>query len=110
MLGDAGRQRLRAQPVGRSMLGAIDELAEEEREVFGPVRIQGMTQAEAARVLGGSIIRVAPKRRAYTRHRGGAASTGARAQGRLDPTSSRREGTLMRPGQSLARPGSRRAK
>jgi RNA polymerase sigma-70 factor (ECF subfamily) len=33
------------------MLGAIDELAEEEREVFGLVRIQGMTQAEAARVL-----------------------------------------------------------
>ena len=34
------------------MLAAIDELAEEERGVFGLVRIQGMTQAEAARVLG----------------------------------------------------------
>jgi RNA polymerase sigma-70 factor (ECF subfamily) len=34
------------------MLGAIDELAEDEREVSGLVRIQGMTQAEAARVLG----------------------------------------------------------
>ena len=52
MLGAAGQQRLRAQPVGRSMLGAIDELVAEEREVFGRVRIQGMTQAEAARVLG----------------------------------------------------------
>ena len=34
------------------MRGAVDELAEEERAVFGLVRIQGMTQAEAARVLG----------------------------------------------------------
>jgi predicted DNA-binding protein (UPF0251 family) len=34
------------------MLAAIDELAEEEREVFGLVRTQEMTQAEAARVLG----------------------------------------------------------
>ena len=58
MLGAAGRQRLRAQPVGRSMLGAIDELAEEEREVFGLVRIQGMTQAEAAHVLGVSAATV----------------------------------------------------
>ena len=71
MLGAAGRQRLRAQPVGRSMLGAIDELAEDVREVFDLVWIDGMTQAEAAQVLGGSIIRVAPKRRAHTRHRGG---------------------------------------
>ena len=52
MLGAAGRQRLRAQPVGRSMLGAIDELAEQERDVFGLVRIQGTTQAAAGRVLG----------------------------------------------------------
>jgi hypothetical protein len=52
MLGAAGRQRLRAQPVGRSMLGAIGKLAEEEQDVFGLVRIQGMAQAEAARVLG----------------------------------------------------------
>ena len=106
MLGAVGRQRLRAQPVGRSMLGAIDELAEDVRDVFDLVWIDGMTQAEAAQVLGGSIIRVAPKRRAHTRHRGGAASTGARARGRLDPTSSRREGTVMRPGRSLARLGS----
>jgi RNA polymerase sigma-70 factor (ECF subfamily) len=39
-------------PVGRRMLGAIDNLPEEEREVFGLVRIQGLTQVEAAEVLG----------------------------------------------------------
>jgi RNA polymerase sigma-70 factor (ECF subfamily) len=33
------------------MLEAIDNLPEEKREVFGLVRIQGMTQAEAAGVL-----------------------------------------------------------
>jgi RNA polymerase sigma-70 factor (ECF subfamily) len=39
-------------PDGRRMLRAIGELPEEEREVFDLVRIQGMTQAEAAHVLG----------------------------------------------------------
>ena len=39
-------------PDGLSMLRAIDELPEDEREVFDLVRIQGMTQAEAAHVLG----------------------------------------------------------
>jgi RNA polymerase sigma-70 factor (ECF subfamily) len=34
------------------MLPAIDELPEDEREVFDPVSIQGMTQVEAAHVLG----------------------------------------------------------
>jgi RNA polymerase sigma-70 factor (ECF subfamily) len=34
------------------MLGAIDELPQDEREVFDLVRIQGMTQAEVAHVLG----------------------------------------------------------
>ena len=34
------------------MLQAIDELPEDEREVFDLVRIQGMTQVEAAEVLG----------------------------------------------------------
>ena len=34
------------------MLQAIDDLPEEEREVFDLVRIQGMTQVEAAEVLG----------------------------------------------------------
>src|SRR5690242_248877 len=39
-------------PDGHRMLAAIDELPEEEREAFDLVRIQGMTQTEAARVLG----------------------------------------------------------
>jgi RNA polymerase sigma-70 factor (ECF subfamily) len=39
-------------PNGRRMLGAIDNLPEDEREVFGLVRIQGLTQGEAAEVLG----------------------------------------------------------
>jgi RNA polymerase sigma-70 factor (ECF subfamily) len=34
------------------MLTAIDGLADDEREAFGLVRIQGLTQAEAAGVLG----------------------------------------------------------
>ena len=34
------------------MLEAIDSLPEDEREVFDLVRIQGLTQAEAAEVLG----------------------------------------------------------
>src|SRR6516165_8831190 len=39
-------------PDGRRMLPAIDELPQDEREVFDLARIQGMTQAEAAHVLG----------------------------------------------------------
>jgi RNA polymerase sigma-70 factor (ECF subfamily) len=39
-------------PPGRRMLEVIDNLPEEEREVFGLVRIQGLTQGEAADVLG----------------------------------------------------------
>ena len=39
-------------PDGYRMLPAIGELPEDEREVFDLVRIQGMTQAEAAHVLG----------------------------------------------------------
>ena len=39
-------------PNGRRMLEAIDRLPEDEREVFGLVRIQGLTHAEAAGVLG----------------------------------------------------------
>ena len=34
------------------MLEAIDSLPEDEREVFDLVRIQGLTHAEAAEVLG----------------------------------------------------------
>jgi len=45
-------------PNGRRMLEAIDTLPDDEREVFGLVRIQGMTQTEAARVLGVSAVTV----------------------------------------------------
>jgi RNA polymerase sigma-70 factor (ECF subfamily) len=38
-------------PNGRRMLQAIDQLPEEEREAFELVRIQGLTQVEAAGVL-----------------------------------------------------------
>ncbi len=37
---------------GLRMLQAIDDLPEEEREAFDLVRIQGMTQVEAADMLG----------------------------------------------------------
>ena len=39
-------------PNGRRMLQAIDQLPEHEREVFELLRIQGLTQCEAAEVLG----------------------------------------------------------
>jgi RNA polymerase sigma-70 factor (ECF subfamily) len=39
-------------PAGHRMLAAIDGLPEEEREAFDLVRVQGMTQVEAAQVLG----------------------------------------------------------
>ena len=39
-------------PSALRMLQAIDDLPEEEREVFDLVRIQGMTQVETAEVLG----------------------------------------------------------
>jgi RNA polymerase sigma-70 factor (ECF subfamily) len=45
-------------PDGLRMLQAIDELPEEEREVFDLVRIEGMTQIEAAQVLGVSTVTV----------------------------------------------------
>ena len=45
-------------PDGLRMLQAIDELPEEEREVFDLVRIQGMTQTEAAQLLGVSAVTV----------------------------------------------------
>jgi RNA polymerase sigma-70 factor (ECF subfamily) len=41
-------------PDGRRMLRAIEGLPEPEREVFELVRIQGLTQAEVATVVGGS--------------------------------------------------------
>jgi RNA polymerase sigma-70 factor (ECF subfamily) len=45
-------------PAGLRMLRAIDELPEDEREVFDLVRIQGMTQSEAAELLGVSTVTV----------------------------------------------------
>jgi RNA polymerase sigma-70 factor (ECF subfamily) len=50
-------------PNGRRMLEAIDHLPEDEREVFSLVRIQGLTQAEAAEVLDVSVKTV--RRRLY---------------------------------------------
>ena len=40
------------------MLEAIEGLPDDEREVFGLMRIQGMTQTEAAQVLGVSVATV----------------------------------------------------
>jgi RNA polymerase sigma-70 factor (ECF subfamily) len=45
-------------PDGRRMLRAIDSLPEDQREVFDLVRIQGMTQAEVAELLGVSAVTV----------------------------------------------------
>jgi RNA polymerase sigma factor (sigma-70 family) len=45
-------------PDGLRMLRAIDELPEDEREVFDLVRIQGMKQVEAAGLLGVSAVTV----------------------------------------------------
>jgi RNA polymerase sigma-70 factor (ECF subfamily) len=45
-------------PAGRRMLEAIERLPEEEREAFGLVRVQGLTQTEAARVLGVAVVTV----------------------------------------------------
>jgi RNA polymerase sigma factor (sigma-70 family) len=45
-------------PDSRRMLEAISNLPEDEREAFDLVRIQGMTHAEAAQVLGVSIVTV----------------------------------------------------
>ena len=42
-------------PDGRRMLETIDSLPEDEREAFDLVRIQGLTQPEAAEVLGVSV-------------------------------------------------------
>jgi RNA polymerase sigma-70 factor (ECF subfamily) len=42
-------------PNGRRMLTAIEDLPAEEREVFDLVRIQGMSQVEAASLLGVSV-------------------------------------------------------
>jgi RNA polymerase sigma-70 factor (ECF subfamily) len=61
-------------PEGRRMLGAIEGLPEDEREVFDLVGIQGLTHAEAAAVVGVSektvqrrLNRGRPDRRARKR-------------------------------------------
>jgi RNA polymerase sigma-70 factor (ECF subfamily) len=45
-------------PDGRRMFDAIGDLPDEEREAFDLVRIQGLSQAEAAQVLGVSAMTV----------------------------------------------------
>ena len=45
-------------PDARRILAAIDRLPEGEREAFDLVRIQGMTQTEAAQLLGVSVMTV----------------------------------------------------
>jgi RNA polymerase sigma-70 factor (ECF subfamily) len=45
-------------PDGRRMLAAIDRLPDAEREAFDLVRIQGLSQSEAAQVLGISAMTV----------------------------------------------------
>jgi RNA polymerase sigma factor (sigma-70 family) len=40
------------------MLQAIESLPEDERKVFGLVRVQGMSQSEAARLLGVAAVTV----------------------------------------------------
>jgi RNA polymerase sigma-70 factor (ECF subfamily) len=45
-------------PDGRRILAAIDSLPEAEREAFDLVRIQGMSQAEAAKVLEVSVMTI----------------------------------------------------
>ena len=42
----------------RRMLETIDQLPDEEREAFELARIQGMSQSEAARVLGVSVATI----------------------------------------------------
>jgi RNA polymerase sigma-70 factor (ECF subfamily) len=43
-------------PNGQRMLETIENLPEDEREAFDLVRIQGMTQFEAAKILGVSTV------------------------------------------------------
>jgi RNA polymerase sigma-70 factor (ECF subfamily) len=48
-------------PAGRRMLEAIDTLPQDERDAFDLVRVQGMTQTEAAEVLGVAAVTVWPE-------------------------------------------------
>ena len=58
--GEGGRRRrlYELTPAGRRMLDAIGDLPEDEREAFDLVRVQGMTQTEAAQVLGVATVTV----------------------------------------------------
>jgi RNA polymerase sigma-70 factor (ECF subfamily) len=71
-------------PDGHRILAAIDGLPADEREAFDLVRIQGMTQTEAAAVLGVSVVTV--KRRLNRGLQVLAASLGDMSPGREDPT------------------------
>src|SRR5262245_42282431 len=73
-------------PDGHRILAAIDRLPEDEREAFDLVRIQGMTQAEAARVLGVSVMTV--KRRLGRGLQALAASLGDLGPGQEQPGAS----------------------
>jgi RNA polymerase sigma-70 factor (ECF subfamily) len=53
-----GRSESGLTPDGRRMLEAIGRLPDAEREAFDLVRIQGLTQAEAAQILGVSVMTV----------------------------------------------------
>jgi RNA polymerase sigma-70 factor (ECF subfamily) len=55
-------------PDGLRMLRAIDELPEDEREVFDLVRVQGMTQVETAQLLGVSTVTVKRRLNRGLRH------------------------------------------
>jgi RNA polymerase sigma-70 factor (ECF subfamily) len=50
--GTASRSLSQLTPKHRSVLEAIDRLPEDEREVFSLVRVQGLSHAEAAEVVG----------------------------------------------------------
>ncbi|HVX14999.1 MAG TPA: sigma-70 family RNA polymerase sigma factor [Pirellulales bacterium] len=45
-------------PNGRRILAAIENLPDDEREAFGLVRVQGMSQTEAAQLLGVATVTV----------------------------------------------------
>ena len=55
-------------PASRRMLAAIGELPEDEREAFDLVRVQGMTQAEAAQMLGVAAVTVKRRLNRGLRH------------------------------------------
>jgi RNA polymerase sigma-70 factor (ECF subfamily) len=73
-------------PDGRRILEAINRLPEDQREAFDLVRIQGLTQAEAAQVLGVSAMTV--KRRLNRGLQMLAASLGDLGPGDGEPVSS----------------------